>query len=111
MQITLTARHLEVTPHMKEYLAKKLKKLEKFDHQILKSEVVLFQDRAQEVAEGKIHTGHFVITAKGHGTDPYHAVNELTDKLIIQLERRLGKIRTRRRRTPGHKNQNTTAAP
>lgn len=111
MQITLTARHLEVTPHMKEYVTKKLRKLEKFDHQIIKSDIILFQDRANEIAEGKVHTGHFIITAKGYGSDPYQAVNELTDKLIIQLERRLGKIRTRRRRAPEHKSQPSSANP
>lgn len=103
MQITLTARHLEITPHLRDYVTKKLEKLGRFDHQILKSEVVLFRDRAFDVAEGKVHTGHFIITAKGEGTDTYQAINDLSDKLVIQLERRLEKIRTRRRRSSGHK--------
>ncbi|MCR4424418.1 MAG: ribosome-associated translation inhibitor RaiA [candidate division WOR-3 bacterium] len=111
MQITLTARHLEITPHLREYVTKKLEKLGKFDHQILKSEVVLFQDRAYDVAEGKVHTGHFVVTAKGHGSDSYQAVNDLTDKLIIQLERRLGKIRTRRRRAPNRPSRSEGSKP
>ncbi len=98
MQITITGRHLEITPHLRLYTTKKLEKLERFDHQILKGEVVLFRDRAYQIAEGKIHAGHFLLTAKGHGNDAYEAVNDLTDKLIVQLERHIEKLRTRRRR-------------
>ncbi len=105
MQITITGRHAEITPYLKQYTIKKLEKLTRFDHQILKGEVVIFRDRAYEVAEGKIHAGHFLLTAKGHGNDAYEAVNDLTDKLGVQLERHIEKLRTRRRRASPGKTQ------
>lgn len=98
MQITLTGRHFEISPHLREYATQKLKKLERFDHQILKGEVVFFQDRSNNVAEGKIHSGHFTFAAKGYGDDMYQAINDFTDKMVVQLERHLEKIRARRRR-------------
>lgn len=98
MRITITGRHFEVNEHLRDYVNKKLEKLAKFDHQISKGEIILFRDRAFDVAEGKVHSGHFVLTAKGHGNDMYQAVNDLTDKIVIQLERHLEKIRARRRR-------------
>ncbi len=98
MQITLTARHFEITPHLRQYAIKKLSKLERFDHQILKGEVVFFLNRAYNVVEGKVHSGHFVFTAKGYGEDMYQAINDFTDKMIAQIERHLEKIRARRRR-------------
>jgi ribosome-associated inhibitor A len=99
MQLTITARHYDVTPHLREHIESKIKKLSRYDHQILEGEIILFQDRAFDVAEGKIHSGHLVITAKGQGKDMYEAVNDLTEKIAVQLERHLEKIRTRRRRT------------
>ncbi|MGQ9708315.1 MAG: ribosome hibernation-promoting factor, HPF/YfiA family [bacterium] len=98
MEITITGRHFEITPYLRNYVNKKLKKVAKYDHQILKGEIILFHDRTFGVAEGKIHSGHNVFTAKGYGNDMYEAVNDLTDKIVIQLERHLQKIRTRRRR-------------
>ena len=98
MQFTISGRHFEITPHLKEYIDKKIKKLARYDHQILEGEIVLFRDRAFDVAEGKVHSGHFVVTAKGKGKDMYDAVNDLIDKIIVQLERHIEKIQTRRRR-------------
>ncbi len=103
MQLTISGRHLDVTPHLREYIDKKIKKLTRFDHQLLEGEIILFRDRAFDVAEGKIHSGHFVITAKGEGKDMYDAVNDLIDKVIVQLERHQEKIRTRRRRAGAKK--------
>jgi ribosomal subunit interface protein len=98
MQLTITGRHFEITPYLRDYVNKKLEKIAKYDHQILKGEVILFRDRAFDVAEGKVHSGHYCITAKGQGNDMYQAVQDLADKIVIQLERRLEKIRARRRR-------------
>ncbi len=98
MQITITARHLEVTPYLRTYIEKKMSKIARYDHQVLEGEIILFRDRAFEIAEGKFHSGHFIVTAKGQGKDLYEAVNDLTDKLTVQLERHQEKIRTRRRR-------------
>lgn len=98
MQIILTGRHFEITPYLREYATRKLSKLARFDHQILRGEVVFSQDRTNNVAEGKIHSGHFTFAAKGYGDDMYQAINDFTDKMVAQLERHLEKIRARRRR-------------
>ncbi len=103
MQLTLTGRHYEITPHLREYVTKKFNKLIRFDHQILKSEVIIFRDRTHDVAEGKVHAGHFIFTAKGEGNDIYQAVNDLADKIVVQIERHQEKIRSRRRRANGKK--------
>ncbi len=99
MQLSITGRRFVISSHLRDYVNKRMEKLAKFDHHISKGEIILFRDRAFDVAEGKIHTGHFVFAAKGHGSDMYEAVNDLADKIGIQLERHLEKIRARRRRT------------
>jgi ribosome-associated inhibitor A len=97
MNLTLTGRHLEVTPYLKAHVDEKVKRLDHFNHHIIKAEIVLLKEGSKDVAEGKIHMSHNVLAAKGQGRDMYMAVNELVDKLVTQLNRLQGKFHDRKR--------------
>ncbi|MEO0079663.1 MAG: ribosome-associated translation inhibitor RaiA [candidate division WOR-3 bacterium] len=97
MNLNLTARHIDITPHLRAHINTRFKKLAKFNRHIVEGEIVLFKDRASDIAEGRIHLNHTVITAKGRGTDLYFAVNDLAEKLLHQLQRYEGKLRDRKR--------------
>ncbi len=97
MNLTLTGRHLEVTPYLKNHVNLKVKKLERYSHQIARAEIVLAKDSTKDIAEGKIQLRHTVLAATGKGDDLYMAVNDLVDKLLVQLRRHDGKLRTRKR--------------
>jgi ribosomal subunit interface protein len=100
MNLTLTGRHLEITPYLKAHVDEKVKKLDHFNSHIIKAEIVLLKEGAKDVAEGKIHMSHTVLTAKGEGKDMYIAVNDVIDKLVAQLVRQQGKFLDRKR--PNH---------
>lgn len=100
MNLTLTGRHIEITPYLKSHVAEKVKKLDRYHEHIIEAEIVLSKDSINDVAEGKIHLGHTVLTAKGLGNDMYVAVNDLVDKLLAQLQRYEGKLRGRKRQPP-----------
>ena len=100
MNLTLTGRHLEVTPYLKAHVDEKVKKLDHFNSHIIKAEIVLLKEGVKDVAEGKIHLSHIVLTAKGQGKDMYIAVNDVIDKLVAQLHRQQGKFQDRKR--PSH---------
>ncbi len=97
MNLTLTGRHFEITPYLKAHLDEKVKKLDHFNSHIIEGEIVLLKEGIKDVAEGKIHLSHTVITAKGEGKDMYIAVNDVIDKLVAQLHRQQGKFQTRKR--------------
>jgi putative sigma-54 modulation protein len=97
MNVTLIGRHLEITPHLKAHVDEKVKKIEKFGEHIIESELVLFKEGVKDVAEGKVHLGHIVLTAKGSGNDMYMAVNDVVDKLAAQLHRYEDKLHDRKR--------------
>jgi ribosomal subunit interface protein len=97
MRLKLTGRHFEITPHLKAHVSDKLAKIERFESHIIEGEVVLFRDSINDIAEGKIHVSHTVLTAKGQGSDMYLAVNDLVDKLLAQLQRHEGRLRDRKR--------------
>jgi ribosome-associated inhibitor A len=100
MNLTLTGRHLEITPYLKAHVDEKIKKLDHFNSHIIKAEIVLLKEGAKDVAEGKVHMSHTVIAAKGQGKDMYIAVNDVIDKLVAQLLRQQGKFQDRKR--PNH---------
>jgi ribosome-associated inhibitor A len=100
MNLTLTGRHLEITPYLKAHVDEKVKKLDHFNSHIIKAEIVLLKEGAKDVAEGKVHMSHAVLTAKGEGKDMYIAVNDVIDKLVAQLLRQQGKFQDRKR--PNH---------
>jgi len=100
MNLTLTGRHLEITPYLKAHVDEKVKKLDHFNSHIIKAEIVLLKEGAKDVAEGKVHMSHTVLAATGRGKDMYMAVNDVVDKLVAQLLRQQGKFQDRKR--PNH---------
>ncbi len=99
MNLTLTGRHFEITPYLKAHVDEKMKKLDHFNNHINGGEIVLLKEGVKDVAEGKIHLSHCVLTAKGEGKDMYIAVNDVIDKLVAQLHRQQGKFQDRKRHT------------
>jgi len=97
MNLTLTGRHFEITPYLKAHVDEKVRKLDHFNSHIIEGEIVLFKEGVKDVAEGKIHLSHTVITAKGAGKDMYIAVNDVIDKLVVQLHRQQGRFEGRKR--------------
>jgi ribosome-associated inhibitor A len=100
LNLTLTGRHLDITPYLKAHVDEKVKKLDHFNSHIIRAEIVLLKEGAKDVAEGKIHMSHTVLAAKGQGKDMYMAVNDVIDKLVAQLHRQQGKFQDRKR--PNH---------
>lgn len=100
MNLTLTGRHLEITPYLKAHVDEKIKKLDHFNSHIIKAEIVLLKEGARDVAEAKVHLSHLVLTATGRGKDMYIAVNDVIDKVVAQLLRQQGKFHDRKR--PNH---------
>ena len=97
MQTAITARHFELTPQMKEFVTKKIQKLERYSHYILSAEVILAKDRAFEVVEGKVLLKHEALTAKVQAKDIYDAVTEMVDRLAIQLKRHDERMKDRKK--------------
>jgi putative sigma-54 modulation protein len=98
MKLTITGRHFEVTPFLRKHVEEKIARLDHYSDRIREGEIVLLKDHVNEIAEGKIHIGRAIITARAESTDMYSSVNELFDRILVQLQRLDGKIRDRRRK-------------
>ena len=94
MQIHLTARHVEITGDVREYIEEKLQKLPRFYDRIHEIEVVLDNDSEQFSVEMIVRTDRrHTIVARETGPDTLALVDVLIDKLERQLTKHKEKNR------------------
>ncbi|MCX8014587.1 MAG: ribosome-associated translation inhibitor RaiA [candidate division WOR-3 bacterium] len=97
MNFNITARHFELSSKVKDYVEKKLKKLEHYNHLITKVDIVLWDEANLKTAEGKISLRGNYIIAKTSSNDIMLAINLLADKLLKQIKTFDGKIKSKKR--------------
>jgi putative sigma-54 modulation protein len=99
LQIEYTGRHTEVTPALRLLAEKKLAKLGKVLHGITNVHVIFLIDKHRHVAELTVHSPHLDLAAAEESGDLTTALSTVMDKLTRQAQKRVGKIRERKRRS------------
>lgn len=97
MQIEYTGRQTEVSPGLRALAERKLRKLARVLPRITHVHVVLAGDKHRQLAEVSIQSKHLTLTAAEESADMSTSLSNVMDKLERQAERRLGKLRQRRR--------------
>ncbi|MFA5843211.1 MAG: ribosome-associated translation inhibitor RaiA [Coriobacteriia bacterium] len=91
MQIVVKARHMDLTPAIREYIDEKIGRVGKSLNHIVKSiEVELSVEKNPSIANGHlvevtVHTKGPVIRAKEAAADTFAAIDLVTDKLERQV--------------------------
>lgn len=97
MQVSVTGRHIDLSPELRGYAENKASKLTKFYDRITSVEVILCGEangfEAEMIVKGKRKS---VFVAKERGEDMYAAVDLVMDKIERQLTRHKEKIRNRK---------------
>jgi putative sigma-54 modulation protein len=101
MEITVTGRHLEITPAIKQYATDKVSKLPRYFDRVLQINVIADR-RDNHTFEAEIivdaeHHEDFV--AKASGPDLYACVDSAVDKLERQLTDHKERLRQRKGKT------------
>ncbi len=98
MDITLSARHMDMTDAMKSHIRDRIEKLPRFDDKILSITVTLDEDNGQEKVEiiAKVHQEVLVTKSAGH--DLYAAIDEAFDKCERRITKLHDKLTDKRRR-------------
>ncbi len=102
MQVTITARHLKLTPAIGEYVQKKLEKAKRYFDKLIRAQVILDVEKNRHKAEIIIRTEGRTVTAKEESTDLYAAIDLASDKIDEQLRRYKEKRRGHR---PEHRSR------
>ena len=96
MQVNLTARHMDLTDSIRNYVKEKFGKLERhFDH-VTNVNVILSIEKTRQMAEANFHVSGQDIFADTEHEDMYAAIDGLVDKLDRQLLKYKEKIQSHR---------------
>ena len=97
MDITVTGRHVEATPALKQYAAKKLDHIGIDFPRVLSAHFILEVDKFRQIAELIVHCGnHITIEARDVSEDLYAAIDKVTKKIEQQIRKRHNKHKARK---------------
>ena len=92
MQLTVTGHHIDVSPAMRSYVARKMARVERhFDH-VTDLHCVLTVEKLAHKAEATLHLRGATIHADSVKGDMYAAIDGLVDKLDRQVKRHKEKL-------------------
>lgn len=87
MQITLTARKMELTDSLRSFAEERIKKAGKFLDKAIEARVVLSVEKQRHSAEVTISADKFVIHTKEISEDMYNSIDKMTDKIEILVKK------------------------
>lgn len=99
MNITVTGHHVEVTSSMRNYVADKLKRLQRHSENLFDIHVILSVEKVRQKAEATIQIAGGKIYAETTQPDMYAAIDLMMDKLDRQLIRQKEKSKNHHRRS------------
>ena len=92
MQITITARNLEITEAIRRYAEEKIARLQKFVDQITSVHIILSVEKHRQIAEVTLHVRELTIRGEESSTSLYSAIDLVADKIERQILRYKEKI-------------------
>jgi len=97
MRVRITGRNIDLTEAMKNYVQKKIKRLEKYLEEPIDIQVVLNVEKFRQIAEVNISSksGNFYGSEESH--DIYASIDVVMDKLEEQVRRKKEKLQQRPR--------------
>ncbi|MBI1799458.1 MAG: ribosome-associated translation inhibitor RaiA [Candidatus Eisenbacteria bacterium] len=98
MQISTTTRHCELHPEIREFVERRLEKLQRFARDVREVHLVLTAEKHRHAAEITVRLKHHEIVSREESTDARAAIDRAASQLEGQL-RRFKERRLERRRS------------
>jgi putative sigma-54 modulation protein len=87
MQVNITARHLELTQALADYVRKKVERCERYSDNLTWAQVILTVEKYRQVAEVIIHGASKTFRSQEESIDLYAAIDVAVDKIEKQLKK------------------------
>ncbi|MBE7557920.1 ribosome-associated translation inhibitor RaiA [bacterium] len=100
MQLSITARHNEVSDQLKDYAEKKIYRIRKYFNHILDAQLVLDNEKHESVAELTVHCNGITLHAEERNQDFHSCIDLVVDKIERQLKRYHDRLKNHRTRSP-----------
>lgn len=103
MNISIRSRNLEVTDALKEYVEKKVLRLEKYFFQDLTAQVSMAVERDRHIIEITLPVDGLLLRGEESTEDMYASVDQVLDKIERQIHKYKTRINRKLRRDGNHK--------
>jgi len=97
MNIIVNGRHLEITPALKTYAEKKIKKFDRYLSNIAEAIVTITVEKYRHKVEVLMKANGVLIQAEGITGDVYSSIDEVTEKLERQVKKYKEKLVSHRK--------------
>ena len=92
MQITITARHFDLTNAIRDYVENACEKLDKYFDQIINIHLTLSLEKGRNRVEMSLHASHYNLHCEAEERDMYLAVGIAIEKMEVQLKKLKDKV-------------------
>jgi putative sigma-54 modulation protein len=93
MKVSVTARHFDLTPDLKEHAEKKLDRFHRFNSELLNAHVVLEVEKYRKIAEISVHARQGDYKGRAESDDMLVSIDGACDKVEKQIRRSARKRR------------------
>ncbi len=98
MQITITARHFELTKAIRDYVETSCLKLKKYFDHIITVHVTLALENSRNVCELSLHAARFSLQSEAEEMDMYLSIDTALDKMEGQIKKLKDRITDHQKR-------------
>lgn len=99
MQVTLRGKNIEVTNALREYVERKLGKVEKFVDWPVNAQVNLYVERGRHIVEVTAALNGLILRGEEATNDMYASIDLVSDKLEKQVQKYKARLRKRGKET------------
>ncbi|MCL2065224.1 MAG: ribosome-associated translation inhibitor RaiA [Candidatus Cloacimonetes bacterium] len=92
MQITITARHFNLTKAIRDTIEDSTEKLSRYFDQIVTVHITLSLENARNIVDMSLHASKFNLQAQAEAMDMYLAINEAIDNMEAQIKKLKDKV-------------------
>ena len=108
MQVTINGQHVEITDTLREYIRRKLTRIDRQFGPVIRSHAVLRVTRNRHRVETTVHTKGMQWHATAEDKDMYAAIDRVVDKLDRQAIKHKEKAVAHHQEDSGLKNRPNT---
>jgi putative sigma-54 modulation protein len=92
MQITITARHFNLTKAIRDTIEDSCEKLSRYFDQIVNIHITLSLESSRNIVDMTLHASKFNLQAQAEAMDMYLAINEAIDNMEAQIKKLKDKV-------------------
>lgn len=107
IQLNITGRHIDVTQALREYIAQKLQKLERYSTQPVVASAILSVEKKRHLAELFVTLDNRRFLAKEETEEMYQSI----DRAAVTIEKRLKRQKDKARTSTKNLNRNKPTVP